>query len=146
MTAQHGTNSRYAQVCRCDACRQGHRHAARAYAERKAAGQVRPRAQLEESCQIGNFSERRGVQVGHLEPGPVELGVQAEIEGAGDRPGLAAVALAMARLLDDPKAKNQQPAAAKVLAALLDKLRSASTRGRHGGLAVVRTMTEKGGA
>jgi hypothetical protein len=62
------------------------------------------------------------------------------------RPGLAQIALALARLLDNPKAVNQQPAAAKVLAALLDKLRSASARGRRGGLAVVRTMTEKGGA
>jgi hypothetical protein len=39
-----------------------------------------------------------------------------------------------------------QPAAAKVLAALLDKLRSASARGRRGGLALIRTMAEKGGA
>jgi hypothetical protein len=52
----------------------------------------------------------------------------------------------MARLMDNPKAVNQQPAAAKVLAAMLDKLRSASARGRRGGLAVVQTMTEKGGA
>jgi hypothetical protein len=49
-------------------------------------------------------------------------------------------------LLDNPKAINQQPAAAKVLGALLEKLRSASAPGRRGGLAVVRTMTEKGGA
>jgi hypothetical protein len=41
---------------------------------------------------------------------------------------------------------NQQPAAAKILAALLDKLGSGSGRGRRGGLAVVRTMTQKGGA
>jgi hypothetical protein len=33
-------------------------------------------------------------------------------------------------------------AAAKVLAALLDNLRSASARGSRGGLAVVRTMTD----
>jgi hypothetical protein len=52
----------------------------------------------------------------------------------------------MARLLDNPKAVNQQPAAAKVLAALLDRLRSASARGRRGELALVRTMPEKGGA
>jgi hypothetical protein len=49
----------------------------------------------------------------------------------------------MARLLDNPKAVNQQPAAAKVLAGLLDKLRSASACGRRGHLAAVRTMTEK---
>jgi hypothetical protein len=47
----------------------------------------------------------------------------------------------MARLLDNPKAVNQQPAAAKVLTMLLDKLRSVSARGRRGDLAVVREMT-----
>jgi hypothetical protein len=53
------------------------------------------------------------------------------------------VAPALARILDNPKAINQQPAAAKVLAALLEKLRSASARGRRGGLAVVREMTNE---
>ncbi|HEY2504636.1 MAG TPA: hypothetical protein VGI68_25310 [Mycobacterium sp.] len=48
--------------------------------------------------------------------------------------------------MDDPKAKNQAPAAAKVLVGVLDKLRSDSARQRRGGLALVRTMTEKGGA
>ena len=52
----------------------------------------------------------------------------------------------MARILDNPRAVSSQPAAAKGLAALLDKLRSASARGRRGNLAVVRTMTENGGA
>jgi hypothetical protein len=59
---------------------------------------------------------------------------------------LAQAALAMARLMDNPKAINQQPAAAKTLASLLEKLHSTSARGRRGGLAVVRTMTEKGSA
>jgi hypothetical protein len=80
-------------------------------------------------------------------PGPVEAGVEAEIAGLAEaRPGLAQIALAMARLLDNPRAVATQPAAAKVLAALLDKLRSASARGRRGALALVREMTEKGGA
>jgi hypothetical protein len=52
----------------------------------------------------------------------------------------------MARILDNQRAVNQQPAAAKVLASLLEKLHSVSARGRRGGLAVVRTMTDKGGA
>lgn len=52
-------------------------------------------------------------------------------------------ALALARILDNPKAVNQHPAA-KVLSALLDKLRSASASGRRGALALVRTMGEKG--
>ena len=55
------------------------------------------------------------------------------------------MAPALARILDNPKAINQQPAAAKVLAALLEKLRSASARGRRGGLAVVREMTNEQG-
>ena len=62
-----------------------------------------------------------------------------------ERPGLTQAALALARILDKPKAVNQQPAAAKVLGTRLDKLRSASARGRRGGLAVVRTMTGKHG-
>jgi hypothetical protein len=53
---------------------------------------------------------------------------------------LVQTALALARIMDS-KAVNQQAAAAKVLAALLDKLTSSSARGRRGHLAVVRTMT-----
>jgi hypothetical protein len=49
-------------------------------------------------------------------------------------------------ILDNPKAINQQPAAARVLAALLEKLRSASARGRRGNLVSVRAMTEERGA
>jgi hypothetical protein len=45
--------------------------------------------------------------------------------------------------LDNPKAISTQPAAAAKLAALLDKLRSASTRGRRASLAVVREMTKE---
>jgi hypothetical protein len=54
--------------------------------------------------------------------------------------------LALGRIIDNPKAISTQPAAAKVLAVLLDKLHSASVRGGRGGVALVRTMTEKGGA
>jgi hypothetical protein len=58
-------------------------------------------------------------------------------------PGLVQVALALARILDNPRVLSTQPAAAKVLAALLDKLYSASARHRRGGLAMVKAMTEK---
>ncbi|WP_253900648.1 hypothetical protein [Mycobacterium asiaticum] len=79
-------------------------------------------------------------------PGAVETAVGAEIDGLGDaRPGIAQTALALARLMDDPKSRNQQPAAAKVLVVLLDKLRTAAVQGRRGRLAAVRTLTEKGG-
>jgi hypothetical protein len=70
----------------------------------------------------------------------------AEINGlaAETRPGLAQAALALSRILDNPKAVNQQPAAAKVLGALLDKLRQSAAGGHRSHLAVVRMMTEKG--
>ena len=80
-------------------------------------------------------------------PGPVEVGAETEIGGVVDaRPGVAQVVLAMARLLDDPKAKNQAPAAAKVLVSVRDKPCATSARKRRGGLSVVRSMTKEGGA
>jgi hypothetical protein len=57
---------------------------------------------------------------------------------------LAAAAVALAQILDNPKAVSTQPAAAKVLATLLEQLRSASARGRRGNLAVVRAMSSSG--
>jgi hypothetical protein len=77
-------------------------------------------------------------------PGRVEAAVEAEIAGlaqAEARPGLAQTALALARILDSPRAVSTQAAAAKVLAVLLDKL-SASPRGRRGDLALVKAMVE----
>jgi hypothetical protein len=77
----------------------------------------------------------------------VEKAVQAEIGGlAITRPSLAAIALAMARILDNPKARSAQPSAAKVLVSVLDTLHKESAQARRGNLAVVREMTEKGGA
>ncbi|MBV9319250.1 MAG: hypothetical protein JO106_04970 [Mycobacterium sp.] len=43
-----------------------------------------------------------------------------------ERPGLAATAIVIARVLDNAKAVSSQPAAAKVLSTLLDKLASES--------------------
>jgi hypothetical protein len=62
---------------------------------------------------------------------------------ADARPGLAQIALALARTIDDPKATNQLAAAAKVLVGVLDKLHSASARGRRGRLALVRAMSTR---
>jgi hypothetical protein len=54
------------------------------------------------------------------------------------------VETALARLLDDPRAKTAKPAAAKVLVSVLDTLHKGSAQGRRGNLAVVKSMTEKG--
>lgn len=73
----------------------------------------------------------------------VEAAVSEEIASLGNhhRPGLEATALALARIMDNPRATSTQPAAAKVLCALLDKLRSATARGNRGRLAVVRSIS-----
>lgn len=136
MPANHGTNSRYAQGCRCDACREGHRLKAREYSQRKSPGQL-----------VNSLPPSANAAHVMLLPGPVESGVQAEIGGVADaRPGLAAVALAMARLLDDPAARNQAPAAAKTLVSVLDALGKVAAPRRRSHLAMVREMTVKGGA
>jgi hypothetical protein len=81
-------------------------------------------------------------------PGPVETAVLAEVAGlpaAASRPGLAALALAMGRLLDHPRALSSKPAAARQLARFMDDLRQASAAPRRGGLRLVRAMTTPDG-
>ena len=132
MATKHGTRHRYNDGCRCEDCTAAN-----------ATYQQRWR-----KSRIGAEPTTPGVVVtvsSPVTPGPVESAVKDEIGGlaAQARPGLAQAALCMARLLDNPKAVNQQPAAAKVLAGLLDKLRSAATQDRRGRLAAVRALTEK---
>jgi hypothetical protein len=129
MAARHGTRRGYGEGCRCDDCRAAQRLYQRRYRERRALRDVTPISPDEVATEL---------------PGPVESAVKDEIGGltAEARPGLAQAALCMARLLDNPKAVNQQPAAAKVLTSLLDKLHSASARGRRGNLSLVKSMTK----
>ena len=122
--ANHGTPSRYSQGCRCADCTEAHRLRAIDYRTRKEESEPEPTA-----------------------PGQVEKAVQAEIGGlAVSRPSLAAIALAMARISDNPRTKSTQPPAAKVLASVLDTLHKGSAQTRRGNLTLVKSMTEKGGA
>ena len=76
--------------------------------------------------------------------GPVVAAVQADIAALGDLTGyraLAAAAVAMGRILDDPRQVTTQPSAAKQLASLLEVLRRAAAP-RRGRLAVVQAMTD----
>jgi hypothetical protein len=61
------------------------------------------------------------------------------------RPGLVAIAAAMARVLDSTP-PTPKPAAAKVLVSVMDALHKSSAHERRGNLAVVREMTTKDGA
>jgi hypothetical protein len=125
MAAKHGTRHRYNDGCRCEDCTAANAAYQQKYRERRV---------------IVPLSAPVTPQT--FEPGPVEVAVEKEIAGLSEtRPGLAQAALAMARVLDNPRAVSSQPAAAKVLATLLDKLRSASARSRSGRLAVVRAMS-----
>jgi hypothetical protein len=137
--SEHGTHAHYSAGCRCAACTEAHRVRAREYRRRKNAGEV-----------VSPFryaDQQESPAPAETGPGPVEAGVEAEIQGVADaRPGLTQVALAMARLLDSSKAVNQHAAATKVLSGLLDKLATASAGGRRGRLSVIKSMTEKGGA
>jgi hypothetical protein len=57
---------------------------------------------------------------------------------------MSAIAAAMAKILDG-KVPTPKPGAAKVLVSVLDTLHKGSAQQRRGNLALVRTMTEKGG-
>jgi hypothetical protein len=125
MTVKHGTLHRYNTGCRCLEC-------VDRMSEYRQERRDKP---AEQDIPAGQG------------PGPVELAVREEIAPAVEsRPGLAATALALAQLLDNPRARNQHPAAAKVLTQLLDELAKVGAPRRRSHLAVVREMTTKGGA
>ena len=130
MTTKHGTRHCYNDGCRCQDCPAANAAYQQKYRERPV---------------IVPLSAPVTPQT--FEPGPVESGVEEEIAGLAEaRPGLAQAAMAMARVLDNPRAVSSQPAAAKVLTTVLDKLHSVGAQSRRGRLAAVRTLTERGGA
>jgi hypothetical protein len=137
MTAQHGTRGRYNEGCRCGDCKAAQCAYQRRYRKRKANGLTRPTAVV--------LEVRNDYEPG---PGPVELAVESELGGlaaAQLRPSLAAIALAMARILDW-RVPTPKPAAAKALVSALDALHKSSAQGRRGNLALVKEMTTKDGA
>ncbi len=96
-------------------------------------GQRRPNA-TRRACQAYPIGAQANLHYGTAQPickGPAP-------QNPGHRPAQEAV--------PEGGVESRQPAAARVLTALRDKLRSASARGRRGHLAVVRTIIEQGGA
>jgi hypothetical protein len=136
MAAKHGTRRRYIAGCRCEDCAEAERVYRRAYRQRKAA---------EGAASAGVSAPVVTLRTSPDTPqaGAVEAAVELEITGlaqAEARPGLAQAALALARIMDNPKAISQQPAASKSLAEILDKLRKGADA-RKSRLASVRSMT-----
>jgi hypothetical protein len=89
MAARHGTRRGYNDGCRCDDCKNAQRLYQQRYRER-------------------SLSPVTHVSPPLADPGPVEWAVQDEIDGLAieARPGLAAIALSLAQLMDDPKARS----------------------------------------
>lgn len=130
MASKCGTRRRYIDGCRCDECRAANRTYQREWAANRGSGQ--PVVSIAPSS------------VPAEGPGAVEVAVNLELDGlaqAVSRPGLTQTALALARIMDNPKALNQQPAAAAKLVEVLDKLRKGADA-KKSRLASVRDMTK----
>jgi hypothetical protein len=120
MAAKHGTRRCYSvEGCRCADCREAQAAYQAEYRSRVANGEV-------------------GASVAQLPlagPGPVEAAIRQEIEGlplAAARPALVETAVTMAKILDNPRAVSQQPAAAGKLADIMDRLHNGSVARRGG--------------
>jgi hypothetical protein len=117
---RHGTNRCYnVDGCRCNACREAHRVYANDLNRRKREGGFVARPSVPG---VPNASVCIPEQ--DASPGRVELAVAGEIAGLTGpgpaRPGLVEIALALARVLDHPRAITAKPAAAKRLADVLE--------------------------
>lgn len=127
MAAGHGTHSRYVQGCRCESCSSANKSYLQEYRSRRMAGEVGADPVVDPSV-----------------IGAVESAVRLELVDVvqtGSRPALVATAVALARVLDNPRAMSVQPAAARQLKAILEDLRNGSdVRGRSR-LSVVRALT-----
>lgn len=137
MAAKHGTAQGYRDGCRCDPCRAGMREYHADLRRRKAAGEP-----VGNPGRVVNFPAQPA-NAQPATPGPVESGVAAEIrdlQQTSDRPGLAAMALSLAQLMDDPAAKTKRPEAAAKLGEILEKLRKGADA-KKSKLAAVRSMT-----
>jgi hypothetical protein len=128
MAARHGTRARYKAACRCDECRAA-----------QAAYQARYRDRVLHGPPVAPGLQPAG-------PGPVELGVQAQLAELGSgSPALAAVAVALSQVLDHPRATSSKPAAAGQLVRVMDELVKGAARQPRGGLRLVRQMTRPDG-
>jgi len=121
----HG-RSRYNAGCRCGACRTANREHSR---------QLRAKFLMP-------VPRAEGSPPADFVDGPVTLAVRAQLTGlpaAEDRPGLVAIAIRLAQLMDNQSAVPQFSAAAKVLSDILGVLSRQSRR--PGRLTAVRDMT-----
>jgi hypothetical protein len=130
-TPPHGTPRSYRRGCRCATCRE----AQRVYSRDKRLARAGLPCPDVQSIRPDGLVVRR--------PGPVETGVLEEIAAlstANARPGLVQVALAHARVMDDPGAVSQHASNGHRLAEALDKMRRGADS-QVGRLATVRKIS-----
>jgi hypothetical protein len=133
MTLEHG-RTRYTRGCRCDTCTAAERD----YQRNRYRCQRGLPVDQPDSPKLNVVDARPNPS----HDGSVVAAVRAELNGspgAVERPGLTAVALALAAIFDDPHHVSTQPAAARQLVAILDTLSKRTQR--RGNLAVVKAMT-----
>lgn len=122
MSIEHG-RTRYGRGCRCNVCKAAERDYQRNRYRRRGLPIDPPapwKPTVIESPPISSSD------------GSVVAAVRAELDAtpsAVARPGLAAVALALAAILDDARHVATQPAAARQLVAILDTLSKRTQRG-----------------
>ena len=133
MALDHG-RTRYTRGCRCGVCKAAERDYQRNRYQRQRGLPVDapdpPKLNVVESQPISPYD---GSMVAALRD---ELGAA---PAAAERPGLTAVALAWAAILDDIQHAAVQPAAARQLVAILGTLSKRTQR--RGKLAVVKSIT-----
>lgn len=137
----HGTRASYQAGCVCDLCKEAEAayRRDRRRLKREAVGEFAEPQVTSLSLVTGDGPGTVTAQVSSV--GAVEAAVQQEIEGLGsDRAGLKQTVLALARIMDNPKAISTQPAAAAKLADMLETLRK-SADVRKSKLASIRSMT-----
>jgi len=134
--ADHGRR-RYQQGCRCDQCRLAEAEYQKRNRQRRAAKALKavPDQDQPESDDTEPSEDAAG-------PVSVVAAVALEVDGLAGvdgKPGLVATALAMAKILDNPVAIAQHPAAAARLMDLMSDLRKGGKK-QHGKLAAARDM------
>lgn len=121
--APHG-RGRYQRGCRCGTCKLANREYQRRHRTKQLRLVTPPPADVP------------------TVPGPVEIGVRAQLEhlpSAQERPGVYAVAVRLAAVLDNQTAIPQHASAARVLTEIITGLSRQSRR--PGRLTAVRSMT-----
>ena len=132
--ADHGRR-RYQQGCRCDQCRLAEAEYQKRNRQRRAAKALKAVQDQPESDDTEPSEDAAG-------PVSVVAAVALEVDGLAGvdgKPGLVATALAMAKILDNPVAIAQHPAAAARLMDLMSDLRKGGKK-QHGKLAAARDM------